>query len=553
MRILLYVFFLFVFVTALFAQTDNEPHSVLHQQRFAESTYQDSYDNLLFVNINFTQNANPQNEPSVRISRTNPNYVVVAWRDFRLGYNPPIRRIGYAYSTNGGSTWSPPLMLPDPMPEHATQSDPVLTSDNNGYFYLATTSREQTNTRGETVIYRSTNNGANWVKYSVAAASSSFEDKEWIACNLIPASPYFNSLNVTWTRIGGNGGIRFTKSTNAGLNWTAPVNVGDNSSGQGSNIAIGTNSYIYVVWQASGIRFDRSTNGGANFGTDYQLSSITATGDSYPFICVDYSSHATRGNVYVVFADNRQGTSYDIWFQRSTNAGTNWLATPVRINDVTTNAQYWPAIQCDTSGILYVIYYDERTTVGQTNSYIAYSTNAGNTWVNQRLSDVSFPLIDVNSDVRIGDYIGIDAYANKIIPVWTDDRAGTPNQEVYGAVLSNLVSLKPISSEIPRGYNLYQNYPNPFNPSTKIKFDVPSSNLTPGGAKGLYVKLIVYDILGREIKTLVNNRLSPGTYETQWDASDNPAGVYFYKITASDFSVSSGNIYSETKKMILIK
>jgi hypothetical protein len=136
MRILLYFFFLFIFGTASFAQTDNEPHSVFHQQRFAESTYQDSYDNLLFVNINFTQNAFPQNEPSVRISRTNPNYVVVAWRDFRLGYNPPIRRIGYEYSTNGGSTWSPPLMLPDPLPEHATQSDPCSLQITTDIFIL---------------------------------------------------------------------------------------------------------------------------------------------------------------------------------------------------------------------------------------------------------------------------------------------------------------------------------------------------------------------------------------------------------------------------------
>ncbi len=541
MKIIYYLLFSLFGFNLLIAQESNEPHSYLHQQRNALNTSQDVFDNPLFVNINFTVNSFPQNEPSVRISRTNPNFIVAAWRDFRLGYSPAVRRIGYTYSTNGGTTWAPPALLPDPMPEHATQSDPVLTSDNNGIFYLATTSREQTNTRGETVIYRSTNNGANWLKYSVAAASSSFEDKEWIACNLIPGSPYFNSLNVSWTRIGGNGGIRFTKSSNGGLNWTTPVNIGDNTSGQGSNIAIGTNSYIYVVWQSGGIKFDRSTNGGTNFGTDYQLSSITSTGDSYPFICVDYSYRSTRGNVYVVWADNRQSTGYDIWFQRSTNSGTNWLASPVRVNDVTTNNQYWPAIQCDTNGVLYTIYYDERTTPGQVNSYIAYSTDAGATWVNQRLSDASFPLIDVNSDVRIGDYIGIDAYANKIIPVWTDDRAGTPNQEVYGAVLTNLVSAGSISTKSPEKYYFFQNYPNPFNPSTKIKFNLP--NISEVGAQP--VKLVVFDVLGSEIAVIVNEQMIAGTYEAEWDASNYTGGVYFYRITAGD--------YSETKKMILVK
>jgi hypothetical protein len=547
------IYFLFLFLVyflltdSLKSQDENEPHGNLNIQRYAVETGSDVYDNPLFTNVNLTNEQNPQNEPSVRISRTNPNYVVAAWRDFRLGYNPPVRRIGYSYSTNGGVTWSVSQLLPSPLPNHATQSDPVLTNDNNGYFYLATTSREQTNTRGETVIYRSTNNGANWVEYSTAAQSSAFEDKEWIACDLVQGSPYFNSLNVTWTRIGGSGGIKFTKSTNGGLNWTFPVNVGDNSSGQGSNIAIGTNHYIYVVWQSSGIKFDRSTNGGANFGTDYQLSNVTSTGDTYPFICVDYSNHSTRGNVYVTWADSRQG-SMDIWFQKSTNGGANWLTSPVRVNDVTTNAQYWPAIQCDTSGVLYLIYYDERISSSQVNSYIAYSTDAGTTWNNQRLSDVSFPLIYINSDVRTGDYIGIDAYAGKVFPVWTDDRAGTPNQEVYTANVSGILSVPISQTGIPERFTLYQNYPNPFNPETKIKVDIPET-----GVSGIKVYLSVYDVLGREVAVLADEQLRAGTYEFRWDASNVSGGVYFYRITAGSPSTSSGKGFIDTKKMILVK
>lgn len=102
-----------------------------------------------------------------------------------------------------------------------------------------------------------------------------------------------------------------------------------------------------------------------------------------------------------------------------------------------------------------------------------------------------------------------------------------------------------IGNELPEKFFLYQNYPNPFNPSTKIKFEVPTPSLTLSGAKGLLVKLTVFDVLGREIAVLVNEQMKPGTYEVEWDGSNYPSGVYFYKLIAGD--------YSETKKMVLIK
>jgi hypothetical protein len=106
-----------------------------------------------------------------------------------------------------------------------------------------------------------------------------------------------------------------------------------------------------------------------------------------------------------------------------------------------------------------------------------------------------------------------------------------------------------ISTEIPKNFSLLQNYPNPFNPTTKIKFDIPPS-------RGV-TQLIIYDILGREITTLVNEQLQPGTYEVEWSAtgggSNYPSGVYFYKLSISDPSASSGQGYYETKKMVLVK
>ena len=99
-----------------------------------------------------------------------------------------------------------------------------------------------------------------------------------------------------------------------------------------------------------------------------------------------------------------------------------------------------------------------------------------------------------------------------------------------------VIGVEPISSTVPKSYRLHQNYPNPFNPTTKIKFELPKSS---------FVKLVVYDILGREVIKLVNEKLTAGSYETEWGAQEFASGVYFYKLVANDFS--------ETKKMLLIK
>ena len=89
---------------------------------------------------------------------------------------------------------------------------------------------------------------------------------------------------------------------------------------------------------------------------------------------------------------------------------------------------------------------------------------------------------------------------------------------------------------IPIEFNLYQNYPNPFNPLTKIGYSVPQSSK---------VAIKVFDVLGNEIETLVNEEKSTGTYELTWNAEQLPTGVYFYQLKAGT--------YVETKKMILLK
>ena len=101
---------------------------------------------------------------------------------------------------------------------------------------------------------------------------------------------------------------------------------------------------------------------------------------------------------------------------------------------------------------------------------------------------------------------------------------------------TNTVGISLISNTVPDKFGLFQNYPNPFNPTTSIKYQVESIK---------FIKLVVYDILGKEAATLVNETQSPGVYEVTFDGSQYSSGVYFYKLVAGDFS--------EVKKMLLIK
>ena len=537
MRNLLILAFIITITSPLYSQYKDNSND-LHAIFIKPSLYsgQNITDGSVFVNQNLTLDPLPQNEPSVRFSTKDPNILVVAWRDFRLGVDPSVRRIGYTRSTDGGLTWAVSQLLPDPNPNHDSQSDPVIACDSAGDFYISSTSRQPVaGFNREMLLYKSTDAGQTFTLFSIAVPGSgeAGEDKEWIFCDPVPTNPTYNNLFISWTSFGPSRGIKFRKSSNAGLNWSSTVSVTPSTSAQGSNICSGVNGEIFIVWRQSGIKFDRSTNGGTSFGTDVTISSESSNlNDSYPFICVDYSQGSRRGHVYVVFADDRNGND-DIWLQRSTNGGANWLVNPIRVNSALPGDQFWPVVRCDINGDLYVTYYDQQSGL---NSYLARSTDGGIIWTNEILSDMSFFGNSPNSDVRFGDYIEMDVYNGRVVPVWTDDRAGGDNQEIYSAVVDYSVGIIQNSSVSPENYNLYQNFPNPFNPSTSIKFDIPKKS---------FVRVSVYDAIGREVAALVNNDLSPGEYSVDWNAAAFPSGVYFYRINTGQ--------YTEIKKMMLIK
>ena len=103
-----------------------------------------------------------------------------------------------------------------------------------------------------------------------------------------------------------------------------------------------------------------------------------------------------------------------------------------------------------------------------------------------------------------------------------------------------MVSTKEENNTVPNSFVLKQNYPNPFNPSTKIGFTVPSGHTSDN------IVLKIYDVLGKEVATLVNeNGMAAGSYDVEWNASNYSSGIYFYTLKAGNFM--------DTKKMILSK
>ncbi len=139
-----------------------------------------------------------------------------------------------------------------------------------------------------------------------------------------------------------------------------------------------------------------------------------------------------------------------------------------------------------------------------------------------RAGTLSFSLVPVDN-VIVNIFFTHDDF-------WTTDNKIIKISFPYTSV-SNSNSSKPISN-----FNLYQNYPNPFNPSTTIEFDIPERT---------NVKLVVYDILGREVETLIDKELEPGKYKINFTATNLPSGVYFYTLRTPKFT--------KTNKMLLIK
>ena len=163
------------------------------------------------------------------------------------------------------------------------------------------------------------------------------------------------------------------------------------------------------------------------------------------------------------------------------------------------------------------------------------------------------------------------ALTDKNIPHNFSPYSGTHTNRIKGRILEHLlpffsgtlVDVEYDYQNIPAEYSLKQNYPNPFNSATKIKYQIPTSPLNPSpyhveGNRERFVTLKVYDVLGKEIASLVCEEKPAGTYEVEFNIHSGfdrnlPSGVYFYRLQVFDPESSSGQSFVETKKMVLMK
>ena len=236
------------------------------------------------------------------------------------------------------------------------------------------------------------------------------------------------------------------------------------------------------------------------------------------------------GGAIISWTDYRTGTTADIYAQRVNATGAvQWTATGVIIC-TSAGDQIKSQLVSDGNNGAYITWQDHRN-AGNSDIYAQrIASNAAINW-----AATGYAICTIGND-QVNPMIVSNGNLGAIV-VWQDYRSGN-NFDVYevGFNTSGFIAIENIGTIIPDEFTLSQNYPNPFNPATKIRFALPNSS---------FAKLIVYDMLGREIETLVNQQLNAGTYEVDWSADKFSSGVYFYRLEAGDF-VSD-------KKMVLIK
>jgi hypothetical protein len=181
---------------------------------------------------------------------------------------------------------------------------------------------------------------------------------------------------------------------------------------------------------------------------------------------------------------------------------------------------------------------------GQVLNPLAMYTITANEFVPMFLDKLGIPYANAHI---CGDTTEFSALAGYV------QHLGTLTPTVEGRVYNGIaVGIAPRSGEgIPKTFDLGQNYPNPFNPSTVIQYTVGGNRAEGIGVSD--VSLIVYDVLGREVAVLVNERKRPGTYQVSFDGGSQASGVYFYKLIARQTDGGQAGSFSAVKRMLLLK
>jgi len=377
-------------------------------------------------------------EPSIAISLKDPNVII--------GGAVLDRAM---YTSDGGKNWQE-NRLKSP---YGVYGDPTLISDINGHFYYFHLSNPPQNGDwiDRIVCQKSKDGGRTWSDgIGIGHNPPADQDKQWAVAH--PSKPW---LYVTWTQFEQYGSrdplkhsdIMFSGSTDGADNWSKAVRIndirgdcldGDNTT-EGAVPAVTSDGTIHVVWSNHGILwYDRSKDGGKTWlpqdraiASQYGGWDMTIPGigrcNGMPVLMADPSSGANKGNLYILFADQRMGVGdTDIFLMRSTDGGEHW-SQPTRVNrDPAGKQQFFPWLAVDhATGYLYAVYYDRRAyDDNQTDVYVAWSVDGGKSFKEMKISEKPFT---PTTQGFFGDYNNISAHKGVIAPIWTrmDNNATT--------------------------------------------------------------------------------------------------------------------------------
>jgi hypothetical protein len=448
-------------------------------------------------------------------------------------------------------------------------------TDASGFLYVTGGSKNSNSSNNHDIITIKYNQSTGDTVWTNRYNGPSNKDEEGAACCIANDG---NLIVAGYTDIGttqiddqliiikynvSNGAIMWTKIYGSSTGNPIPDEMGHGCISDGANLYV---VGIYYDGAQKIMIWKLNASGDTIWTKDYS----TSNGDAEANGCaVD-----NNGNLYVS-GYTLQATSYKITLFKYNSSGTlQWIKYSASLDEAASNIMSGCTVQGNNIFVTGLAG-DNNNRYGVTLKY----TDAGDTvWVKRNDSPSTYDQnhkckADANGDVYISgtryngtndDWVMLKYKGTDGTLLWTvvfnhpannsdyaidcalDNSGGlyatgfvnynNGNSDIYTVKYQSTIGIKKISSEIPSSFLLSQNYPNPFNPKTIINFQLPMSN---------YVKLNIYDALGREVATLVNEQLNPGTYEVEWNAGNYPSGTYFYKLQTGSFS--------ETKKMLIVK